>query len=62
MNIEELLKKDSNIANNFFQFFTTKEVNELRLVSNGMVDIIKTIEFNDLETKLKENLVIGLHP
>jgi len=61
MNIEELFN-NSNIANNFFQFFTTKEVNELRLVSNGMVDIIKTIEFNDLETKLKENLVIGLHP
>lgn len=53
MNIEELLKKDSNIANNFLQFFTTKEATQLRLVSNGMVETIKTIEFNDTETKVK---------
>ena len=53
MNIEELLQKDSNIANNILQFFNTKETNELRLVSNSMVDIIKTIQFNDVETKVK---------
>ena len=53
MNIEELLNKDSNIANNILQFFTTKEANQLRLVSNSMVDIIKTIQFNDVETKVK---------
>ena len=53
MNIEELLKKDSNIANNILQFFTTKEANELRLVSKDIVETIKTIEFNDTETKVK---------
>lgn len=53
MNIEELLNKDSNIANNILQFFNTKEANELRLVSNSMVDIIKNIQFNDVETRVK---------
>ena len=53
MNIEELLKKDLKIANNFLQFFTTKEANELRLVSKNIEETIKTIEFNDVETKIK---------
>jgi hypothetical protein len=53
MNIEELLNKDSKIANNILQFFSTKEATQLRLVSKDIEETIKTIEFNDVETRIK---------
>jgi len=53
MNIEELLKVDSKISNNILQFFSTKEATQLRLVSKNIEETIQTIEFNDVETKIK---------
>ena len=53
MNIEELLNKDLKIANNILQFFSTKEATQLRLVSKNIEETIKTIKFNDTETKVK---------
>ena len=53
MNIEELLKLDSKIANNILQFFNTKEATKLRLVSKDIEETIKTIEYNDVETRIK---------
>lgn len=53
MNIEKLLKVDSKIANNILQFFNTKEASQLRLVSKNIEETIKTIKFNDVETKIK---------
>ena len=53
LSLISVLNKDSSIANNILQFFTTKEVTQLRMISNDVVDIIKTIEFNDTETRVK---------
>ena len=53
LSLISVLNKDSNIANNIFQFFNTKEATQLRLVSMNIEETIKTIEFNDTETKVK---------
>ena len=53
LSLISVLNKDSNIANNILQFFTTKEATQLRLISNDIEKTIKTIEFNDVETKVK---------
>jgi hypothetical protein len=53
LSLISVLNKDSNIANNIFQFFNTKEASQLRLVSKDIEETIKIIEFNDVETRIK---------